>query len=255
MRDLINTRGTVAVSGFLNDVIHDRLTFGTNGGGASVIEPKEFKVFITEVGGKVSNISTGETLTQTDSDTSLEGNGGTIANGEFFVITSIGINVHLSNVQATSPREDDTITSIDVTPLFRVNPIPLYDAIMSQCTFELYRNSNERLEKGNISEYPSSFGNHGFAGGSGASVPALAGGNQNAYSVNPTVYINGSGRNERPLTVYNELAPNDQFRGSFKVSTEIDLASTLLVGWIDFYMVGRALNSYERSQWFLGLPK
>jgi hypothetical protein len=175
MRDLLSTtigvgKGAFAVSGQANDVIHDRLTFGTNGGGASVIEPKSFKVFTTEIGQQSKNITTGAVITQTEADTSLEGNGGTIPNGEFFLIAAIGINVHLSNVQATSPREDDTITSIDVTPLYRVNPVPLYDALMSQTTFELLRNSNERVEKGNVSEYPCSFGNNGFAGGSGASI-------------------------------------------------------------------------------------
>lgn len=250
MRDFNMTKGVAVVSGFWNDVIHDRITFGTNSNGASVIAPKEYRIFINEVGTDTQNISTLATITQTEADTSLEGVGGTIPNGEWFVIKAIGINVHLSNVQATSPREDNTITSIDVTPLFRVNPVPLFDALMSQCTFEFYRNSNERLERGNISEYPCNFGNNGFAGGSGASVPALAGGAQNAYTVNPTIYINGAGERERALTVFHELKQNDQFRGIFKVATEIDLAATLLVGWVDFYLIGRAMTNSEHNQWY-----
>lgn len=247
MRDFNMTKNVFQVSGYWNDVIHDRLTFGTNSGVASVIQPKEYRIFIAEVGTDVQNISTTATITQTEADTSLEGVGGTIPNGEWFVIKAIGINVHLSNVQATSPREDNTITEIDVTPLYRVNPVPLFDALMSQCTFEFYRNSNERLERGNISEYPCNFGNNGFAGGSGASVPALAGGNQNAYTVNPTIYINGAGVQERNLTVYHELKQNDQFRGIFKVATQINLAATLLVGWVDFYLIGRAMTNDEHN--------
>jgi hypothetical protein len=248
MREIM-AQNQYAVSGFFNDVIHDRLYFGDNDGGTSTIQSKDYRIFINEVGTQTSNISSGADITQTDADTSLEGVGGTIPNGEWFVITAIGINLHLSNTQATQPFTNDADVSLNVTPLYRVSPIPLFDAIMSQCTFELYRNSNERLEKGNICEYPCEFGNTGFAGGSGAAVPAVTSGPlQAAYTTNPTVYIDGAGTRFRELTVYQELKQNDQFRGIFKVNREIALASTLLCGYIDFYLVGRALTDDQHDQ-------
>lgn len=244
------TKGDIAVSGYWNDVIHDRLYFGDNGGGTSTILAKEYRIFINEVGTQTKNISSGSTVTQAECDTSLEGVGGTIPNGEWFVISDIGINLNISNVQATTPFTNDAVTSINVTPLYRVNPTPLFTAIMSQCTFELYRNSNERLEIGNISEYPCEFGNTGFAGGSFASVPVLgAGPAQAAYTQNPQVYIDGAGSRFRALTVYQELAQNDQFRGIFKVNREIALASTLLCGQIDFYLCGRAMTNQQHDQY------
>lgn len=249
MQNYTMTKGINTISGYWNDVIHDRLTFGTVGGGTSIIQPKEYRIFVAEVGTNTQNISTLAAFTQTEASTSLEGEGGTIPNGEWFVISAIGINIHISNVQATTPHEDNTVTSINVTPLFRVSPIPLFDSLMSECTFELYRNANQQLERGGIPEYPCNFGNNGFAGGSGASVPALAGGAQNAYTINPTIYINGAGERERPLTVFHELKQNDQFRGVFKVATQINLASTLLVGWVDFYLIGRAQTEDEHNIW------
>lgn len=250
MRDFTMTKGVMTQSGYWNDVIHDRLYFGDNAGGTSTILAREYRVFINEVGTQTKNISSGAIVTQTPAETSLEGVGGTIPNGEWFVISDIGINLHISNVQATTPFTNDAVVSINITPLYRVNPTPLFDAIMAQCTFELYRNSNERLEIGNISEYPCEFGNTGFAGGAGASVPVLgAGPAQAAYTVNPTVYIDGSGTRFRALTVYQELEQNDQFRGIFKVNREIALASTLLCGAIDFYLVGRAMTDQQHTQW------
>lgn len=250
MRDWQMTKGLTTVTGYWNDVIHDRLYFGDNDGGASVIPARDFRIFIAEVGTQVKNISNGAIVTQTDADTSLEGVGGTIPNGEWFVINAIGINLHLSNVQATTPFTEDAVTSINITPLFRVNPYPLFDALMSQCTFEFYRNSNERLEKGNIAEYPCEFGNSGVAGGSGASVPILgAGPAQAAYTINPFVYMDGSGVRFRSLTVYQELKQNDQFRGVFKVNREINLSATLLCGYVDFYLVGRAMTDTEHNQY------
>lgn len=245
------TKGVMTQTGYWNDVIHDRLYFGDNDGGTSVIQAKEYRVFINEVGTQTKNISNGAIVTQAECDTSLEGVGGTIPNGEWFVISDIGINLHLTNVQATTPFTEDAVTSINITPLYRVNPTPLFDAIYAQSTFELYRNSNERLEIGNISEYPSEFGNTGFAGGSGAAVPVLgAGPAQAAYTLNPMIYIDGAGQRFRSLTVYQELQQNDQFRGIFKVNRQIDLASTLLCGYIDFYLVGRAMSNQQHDQWF-----
>lgn len=250
MRDYTMTAGIMTQTGAWNDVIHDRLYFGDNDGGTSTIQAKDYRIFINEVGTQTKNISNGAIVTQASCDTSLEGVGGTIPNGEWFVINAIGINLHLSNVQATTPFTEDAVTSINITPLYRVNPTPLFDAIYSQCTFELYRNSNERLECGNISEYPSPFGNTGFAGGALAAVPAVTTGPlQAAYTVNPMVYIDGAGTQFRALTVYQELKQNDQFRGIFKVNREIALSSTLLCGYIDFYLAGRAMTNQEHNQW------
>lgn len=243
------TKQSSQVTGYWNDVIHDRLYFGDNDGGTSVIAPRDYRIFINEVGTQTKNISNNAVVTQTDADTSLEGVGGTIPNGEWFVISDIGINLNLSNTQATTPFTDDSITSINVTPLYRVSPMPLFQALMSQCTFEFYRNSNERLEKGNINEYPCAFGNTGFAGGAGATVPALSGGAQASYVANPTIYVDGAGSQFRRLTVFQELAQNDQFRGVFKVNREINLASTLLCGCIDFYLVGRAMTNDQHAQY------
>ena len=254
MRNLTYQQGQMITKGYWNDVIHDRLYFGDNDGGASVINATEFRIFIAEVGAATANISTGAAVTQTEADTSLEGQGGTIPNGEWFVINAIGINIRVSNWQATEPFTNNAVTSINVTPVARVTPIPLYDALIEQCTFELYRNTNDLLEKGNIGEYPCEFGVNGFAGGSGASVPALVAGaatfsaSQAAYTVSPTVVINGEGNRFRDLAVFQELKSLDQFRGVFKVNRQINLASTLLCGRIDFYLVGRAMTNQEHTQ-------
>ena len=248
MRNLSYAQGQMITKGYWNDIIHDRLYFGDNDGGASVINASEYRVFIAEVGSNTQNISTGAAVTQTEADTSLEGQGGTIPSGEWFVINSVGINIRLSNWQATEPFTNNAVTSINVTPIARVTPIPLYDAMIEQCTFELYRNTNDLLEKGNIGEYPCEFGVNGFTGGTGASVPALSGGAQAAYTQNPTVVINGEGTRFRELAVYQELKSLDQFRGVLKVNRQINLASTLLCGRIDFYLVGRAMSDQSHTQ-------
>jgi hypothetical protein len=249
MRSLTYTAGKAFIKGAYNDVIHDRLYFGDEGGGTSTIAPRDFQVFIVPVGGQTKNISTNAVVTQTLADSSIEGVGGIIPNAQNFVCASIGVNIVLSNTQATTPFTDDATTSINITPLYRVSPIPLHMTLMSQCTFELYRNTNERLEQGNITEYPCPFGNNGFAGGGGASVPAVTTGPlQAAYTINPTILINGAGDDFRQLSVLQEFQPNDQFRGVFKVAREIALSSTLLCGWIDFYLVGRLLVDDEHAQ-------
>ena len=235
-------------SGYYNDVIHDRLYFGDNDGGTSTIQSKEYQLFVNAVGQQTKNISSGAIVTQSKAETSLEGIGGTMPHGDWFVITQIGIHLEISNVQATEPFTNDAVTSINVTPLYRVSPIPLHQAIMSQCTFELYRNANELIEQGGLPEYPSGFTTQGFAGGGGASVPALAGGAQNAYTVNPTVFIDGGGVQFRNLTVYQELEEFDQFRGVLRVNREIALSSTLLCGQIDFYLVGRLMTEQAHQQ-------
>ena len=249
MRNWSMQKSQQVIQGSFNDVIHHRHYFGTSGVGASVISAGEYQVFANGVGQQEKNISTGAVVTLTDAESSMRGKNGTIPKGDSFVIVSIGIGVSVSNVQATTPFEDDTVTSINVTPVFQVNPIPLVQTIMEQCTFELWRNSNELLERGNIDEYPTEFGFTGFAGGSGASVPALAGGNQNAYTLNPSVLLQANGMKTRLLTVYQVLTELDQFYGILKVNREIDLASTKLTGCIDYYLIGKAVTKYEADQY------
>lgn len=250
MRSWVSSANKYTLSGFANDVIHDRLYFGDNGGGASTINANDKRVFVNPVGEQTVNISTGGAVLQTEAETSLEGRGGTIPNGEAFVITSIGINIKQCNWQATTPFTSNSVTSINITPIARVNPQPLMDALLAMCTFELYRNSDQRLERGNIVEYPCPFGQFVAAGGAGASVPALAGGAQNAYVANPSFYAeSGGSQGFRELTVYNVLQALDDFYGVFKVNREIALASTLLCGYIDFYLVGRLAFQYEADQY------
>lgn len=249
MRNWSMAKEQKVITGSWNDVIHHRLYFGTNGGGASVISAGEYQVFANGVGQQEKNLSTGAVITLTDAESSMRGKNGTIPKGESFVICSIGVGITLSNVQATTPFEDDSVTSIDVTPVNRVSPIPLLQTLMEQCTFELWRNSNELLERGNIDEYPTEFGLTGFGGGASASVPALAGGNQNAYTVSPFQVVQANGMRTRMLTVYQVLTELDQFYGILKVNREIDLASTLLVGHIDFYLIGKAVTKYEAPQY------
>lgn len=250
MRSWVFTKDKTALKNYANDIIHDRLTFGDNDGGASTILAKEFRIFINEVGGTTQNISSGANITQSEADTSLEGQGGTIPNGEAFVICSIGINIKMCNWQATQPFTNNADTSIDITPVARVTPQPLVDAILSQATFELYRNSDERLERGNISEFPCPFGQFVAAGGAGATVPVLgAGPAQAAYTINPFQYVESGGSSGfRVLTVLQTLQALDQFYGIFKVNRQIALASTLLCGYIDFYLVGRLATEYGAPQ-------
>lgn len=250
MRNWESTKNQASISGFANDVIHDRLTFGDNDGGASTITASDKRVFVNAVGETTQNISTNAAILQTEADTSLEGRGGTIPNGEAFVICSIGINIKLCNWQATQPFTNNADTSINITPVARVTPQPLLDALLSQCTFELYRNSDQRLERGNIVEYPCPFGQFVAAGGSGASVPAVTPGPvQAAYTVSPFQYVESGGFSGfRDLTVYQTLQALDDFYGVFKVNREIALSSTLLCGYIDFYLVGRLATQYQAEQ-------
>lgn len=249
MRNWSMAQEQVAIQGSWNDVIHHRHYFGTAGNGASVISAGEYQIFANGVGQQEKNLSTGAIVTLTDAESSMRGKNGTIPKGDSFVIVSIGVGITLSNIQATTPFEDDSVTSIDVTPVVRSSPIPLLQTLMEQCTFELWRNSNELLERGNIDEYPTEFGYTGFGGGSAASVPALAGGAQNAYTVDPQTLIQSNGMKTRMLTVYQVLTELDQFYGVLKVNREIDLASTKLSGCIDYYLIGKAVTKYEAPQY------
>ena len=214
-----------------NDVIHHRKYFGTAGVGASVIEAGDYQLFSNGVGQDEANISTGGVITLSDADSSMRGKNGTIPKGDNFVITSIGIHLGLSNQQATTPFEDNSVTSIDVTTnTLADSPIPVVDAIKSQCVFELWRNSNELLERGNLDEYPAEFGNTGFAGAGAGS------------------FFQTNGMKTRSLTVYQVLEELDQFYGTLKVVKDIDLASTTYVGYLDFYLIGRAMTNYQAQE-------
>lgn len=228
----------LSLIGSFNDVMHHRLYFGRNDAGASLILPREYRVFENGVGQQEKNISTDALVTLTPADSSQDGRGGTIPNGQVFVCAAIGIHVSVSNVQATTPKTDDSVTTIDVTPVNRQSPIPLVEAIANQCTFELWKNASIRLERGVINEYPCQFGLQGVFGGSQAAVPALAGGAQNAYTVNSQQLIQSNGLMFRPLTVMQVLESLDEFYGVFEPRVGIDLADTLLTGHIDFYLVG-----------------
>lgn len=231
-------QGSLSLSGGFNDVMHHRLRFGRSDAGASLIEAKEFRVFENGVGQQEKNISTGATVTLTPADSSQDGRGGTIPNAQAFVIAAIGIMVRVNSVQPTTPWTDDSVATVDVTPIEAPSPIPLVDAIASNCTFELWKNASIRLERGTLIEYPAQFSLQAAIGGAQASVPALAGGNQNAYTVASQQVIQSNGMVFRPLTVLQVLESLDEFYGVFEPRVNIDLASTKLAGYIDFYLVG-----------------
>lgn len=253
MRVLANISGSSSIKGRGNDVIHDRHYWGDNAGGSSIIAANENRIFVAPVGTGDVNISTGAAVTKKEADTSLEGQGGSIPNGESFVIYAVGVNVKCSNIQATTPFTNNAVTSINVTPLYRVSPLPLIDAIMSQGILEIYRNANQLIERGNFPEYPCEFGQNVMAGGGSASVPALAGGNQNAYVVSPLHYIESAGFQFRALPVYNVLRALDEFYGIAQFSRAIDLASTLLCGYIDYYLVGQVNLDFTAPQAYANL--
>lgn len=237
------------LSGFMNDVIHHRLYFGSaNPATASVIRKDEYRLWANGVGQQEANISTQALVTLQDCDTSLQGENGIIPNGNSFLITAIGIHIEVANVQATTPFTDNAVSSIDITPVVQANAIPLVKTLRDQCTFELYRNADSRLERGNIAEYPCSFGSQAAIGGGSASVPAVVTGDQAAYSVESNVIIGTNGMVFRPLSVYQKLEQLDQFYGIFKVNREIDLAATALTGCIDFYLVGLAGTDFKTTQ-------
>jgi hypothetical protein len=242
---------SLQLTGNFNDVLHHRLFFGRNDAGNSVINAQEFRLWENGVGATEKNISTNAVVTLNPSDSSQDGKGGTIPNAQSFAICYIGILVQVSSTQATTPRQDDSTTSIDITPVQRVSPIPLVEALSTQCTFELWKNASIRLERGVVNEYPSTFGMQGSIGGSQASVPVLgAGPAQAAYTINSQQLINTNALMFRPLTAVQVLESLDQFYGSFQPRTQIDLASTFLVGHVDFYLVG-LLSEDDKSRQFV----
>lgn len=244
-------QGVISYSGAFNDVVHHRLRFGRADAGASLIAAKEFRVFENGVGSQEKNISTGAVVTLTPADSSQDGKGGSIPNAQSLVIAAIGIQITVSNVQPTTPWTDDAIDTIDVTPIFKVSSIPLLDALASNCTFELWRNATERLERSVVKEYPCEFGYTGMIGGGQASVPVLgAGPAQAAYTINHTEVVQTQGMKFRELTVYQVLESLDQFYGVFTPRVAIDLASTQLAGFIDFYLVGM-LSQDDKARQFI----
>jgi hypothetical protein len=248
--------GDLSLAGSFNDVLHHRLYFGRADAGASVIGSKEFRVFENGVGQQEKNISTDAIVTLNPADSSQDGKGGTIPNAQSFVIAAIGIHVSVSSVQATTPKTDDSVDTVDVTPLYRVSPIPLVETIANQCTFELWKNANIRMERGVVNEYPCQFGLQGFSGGGQSTiagvtgdVPAAAGFTPGAaYGLDASTLIQTNGMMFRPLTVYQVLESLDQFYGVFEPRVAIDLALTLLTGHIDFYLVGLLADDYTARQ-------
>jgi hypothetical protein len=244
---------SLSLSGNFNDVMHHRLYFGRNDAGASLIEAKEFRVFENGVGQQEKNISTGAIVTLSPADSSQDGRGGTIPNAQAFVIAAIGIHVSVQTPQATTPKSDDAVDTIDVYPVDRVSPIPLVEAIATQCTFELWKNASIRLERGVVNEYPCQFGLQGVIGGAHASVPVLgAGPAQAAYEIKSQQIIQTNGMMFRPLTVLQVLESLDEFYGVFEPRVAIDLGAatdTLLVGHVDFYLVGLLTTKDDARQY------
>lgn len=248
MRNM-NTQAKVTTGSF-NDIIRYRKYFGAIGAGTtSILRATEFNLFTMGQGQVDKNVSTGADVTLLDCDTSLFGNQGIIPNSEKFTVYGIGIDIHLSNWEPTTPFTDDAVTSIDGTPLNSgSDPYPLVDFIRSQTTFELWRNSTELLEQGNVADYPCGLGTVGFAGGSQASVPVLgAGPAQAAYTQNAFVYA-ANGMAFRKLTVFQVLDSLDQFYGKWKICREMVLTATKLCGYVDFLLVGRAEINRSSSQ-------
>jgi hypothetical protein len=230
---------SLSLVGNFNDVMHHRLYFGRSDGGASQIEAKEFRVFENGVGQQEKNISTGAVVTLSPADSSQDGRGGTIPNAQAFVIAAIGIHVSVQSPQATTPKTDDSVDVIDVTPVQAPSPIPLVEAIANQCTFELWKNASIRLERGVINEYPCQFGLQGVVGGAQASVPVLgAGPAQAAYTISSQQIIQTNGMMFRPLTVLQILESLDEFYAVFEPRVAINLNATKLAGHVDFYLVG-----------------
>lgn len=223
-----------------NDVIRDRRYFGDQSAlTASTWGTDEVILFNSGQGEVTKNLTTGADVTMKKCDTSLFNANGIIPNAQNFVVMAIGIDIHLANVQSTTPFSDDTVTNVDVTPDQIVNPYPLVDCIRSFGTFSLYRNSTEFLEEGNVADYPCGLYNSGWGSDGSASVPALAGGNQNAYAVNGFILAQ-NGMTLRPLTVWHVLNQLDQFHGRFQMCRPLTLTGTQIVGYIDFLLIGQA---------------
>ncbi len=223
-----------------NDIMRYRLYFGAADTSApSVWNTDPVYVFNKGRGETVKNVTTQADVTLRAADTSLFNQAGIIPNAQSFTIMAIGIDIHLANVQANVPFEDDTITQIDVNPVQGVNPYPLVDALRTQGVFSLYRNSTEFLEEGNVADYPCGLSNSGWGSDGSAAVSADSGGDSEAYNVNGFILAQ-NGMQFRPLTVWHKLAALDQFYGQFTLSRPLLLTGTGLVGYVDFLLLGQA---------------
>lgn len=236
------------LTGKYNDIIRDRRYFGDVDAQTSSIWGTDETILFNSGQGEVTkNLTTGADVTMKKCDTSLFNSNGIIPNAQNFVVMAIGIDIHLANKEATTPFSDDSVTSIDVSPLAVDNPYPLVDAIRSFGVFSLYRNSTEFLEEGNVADYPCGLYNSGWGGDGQASVPAVTSGPlQNAYTVNGFI-VAQNGMNFRPLTVWHVLESLDQFHGRFQMCRSLDLTGTKLVGYVDFLLIGQA-NVDRKSQ-------
>lgn len=245
MRDMSNTSASQK-QGF-NDIIRYRKFFGSQTGATSLIPATEFYLFQNSVGQADKNISTQAVVTLKQPDVSLLGQNGTIPNAEAFIITHIGIDIHVANVQATNMFTNDLITNLDITPVSVVNPYPLFDAIRTHGTFELWRNSADLLEQGNIADYPSGIAMNGWSGMSNV-VPAAAGFAPGAAYTQNAVSVLQNGAGWRPLAVWQELKALDQFYGKLKFARPIDLNATALCGYIDVLLRGWAAVDKRDTQ-------
>lgn len=230
MRDAKNTAQSIVAQ--YNDIMFYRKYFGAaDTGTSSLFNTQPVPVFTQGRGNVDKNMTTGADVTLQDCDTSLFNQNGIIPNAQSFTIMAIGIDIHLANVQPTTPYEDDTITQINLNPVQVDNPYPIVDYIRSQGVFSLYRNSTEFLEQGNVAHYPSGVYNAGW--GSDGSHAAGANPAQNGF------IVAGNGASFRPLTVWHRLDALDQFRGEFKLCRPATLTGTGVVGYIDFMLVGQ----------------
>lgn len=226
-----------------NDIMRYRVYVGDeNPATASVITTDDVMLFNHGQNDLVSNLSTGAAVTLRECDTSLFNSNGIIPNAQNFTVMGIGIDVHIANVQAHVPYADNTVSTIDAVPETKVNPWPLLDTIRSQGVFELWRNSTELLEQGNVADYPCGLYAGGWGSNGNADVPAVtqgtAAGLQAAYTVNGFV-VAQNGMAFRPLTVWQELQELDQFHGKFKMCRPVSLTGTGLVFYIDFLLIGQ----------------
>ncbi len=232
MRDVKATAGSIVAQ--YNDIMFYRKYFGTADTGAtSLFSTQTVPVFTQGRGNVDKNMTTQADVTLQDCDTSLFNQNGIIPNAQSFTIMGIGIDIHLANVQPTTPYEDDTITQINLNAAQIDNPYPTVDYIRSQGVFSLYRNSTEFLEQGNVSHYPSGLYNAGW-GSDGSHAAAESGTPAQAGFI-----IASNGASFRPLTVWHRLEALDQFRGEFKLCRPATLTGTGIAGWIDFMLVGQ----------------
>lgn len=235
-----------------NDIIRHRVYFGDNDPlVASVWGTGELQLFNAGQGDVVKNVTTGADVTMQKCDTSLFSSQGLIPKAQRFTVMAIGVDVHLSSIQANVPFSDDAVSQIDVNPVQVVNPYPLVEAVRSQGVFSLYRNATEFLEEGNVADYPCGLYQSGWGSDGSADVPAVtqgvAAGLQAAYSINGFLLAQ-NGMAFRPLSVWYELTELDQFHGRFEMQRPLLLTGSGLVGYVDFLLVGQADTDRKSRQ-------